>query len=96
MAFLMERMDASHTDSLPEIVKFDRSILERGRWRSGVLGHGAVAMPEIGCVAGPAALALDIARGNTGKVSISCNDPNGFAWTLHASVHGIPKSFATV
>jgi len=81
---------------LPEIVKFDRSILERGRWRSGVLGHGAVAVPEIGCVAAPAAVALDIARGNTGNVSISCTDPNGFAWTLHASAHGIPKAFATV
>jgi len=96
MAFLIERMDASHTESFPEIVKFDRFIMERGRWRSAALQQGADAIPEIGCVAGPAALALEIAHGNTGKVSISSTDPNGFAWTLHANAHGIPDAFATV
>jgi len=96
MAFLIERMDASDSESFPEIVKFDRSMMERGAWRSGVLGRGAVAMPEIGCVAGPAALALQIARGDWGRFPVSCTDPNGFAWTLHASAHGIPKAFATV
>jgi 3-oxoacyl-[acyl-carrier-protein] synthase II len=96
MAFLIERMDASHTESLPEMVAFDRAIMERGLWRSGVRGRGAFALPEIGCVAGPAALALEIAGGHSGNISISCNDPNGFAWTLHVKAKGIPQAFATV
>jgi hypothetical protein len=96
MAFLIERMDASHSESLPEMVGFDRSIMERGLWRSGVRGRGALAIPEIGCVAGPAALALEIAGGHSGNISISCTDPNGFAWTLHAKANGIPQAFATV
>jgi 3-oxoacyl-(acyl-carrier-protein) synthase len=96
MAFLIERMDASSAESLPEMVGFDRSIMERGRWRSGVRGRGALAIPEIGCVAGPATLALEIAGGHSGNISISCTDPNGFAWTLHAKANGIPQAFATV
>ena len=96
MAFLIERMDASHTESLPEMVACDRSIKERGLWRSGVRGRGALAIPEIGCVAGPAALALEIAGGHSGNISISCTDPNGFAWTLHVNAKGIPQAFATV
>ena len=49
-------------------------------------------------VTGPeGAIALmEIAHRNTGKVSISSTDPNGFAWTLHARTHGIPDAFATV
>jgi len=77
-------------------VKFDRSIMERGLWRSGVRGRGALAVPEIGCVAGPAALALEIVGGHSGNISISRNDPNGFAWTLHVKANGIPQAFATV
>ena len=96
MAFMIERMDASHAESLPEMVEFARSITERGMWRSGVRGRGVRAMPEIGCVAGPAALALEIADGSSGNISISCTDPNGFAWTLHAKANGIPQAFATV
>jgi hypothetical protein len=55
-----------------------------------------IKIPEIGCVAGPAALALEILRLRTGPVSISNTDPNGFAWTVQARAHDLLKPFATV
>ncbi|MCX5641225.1 MAG: beta-ketoacyl synthase N-terminal-like domain-containing protein [Planctomycetota bacterium] len=96
IAFLMERIDSSTGNSLPEVMEIGRAQVDRGALRPGVSGHGGTAFPEIGCVAGPAALALEIARPRTRDVAISSADPNGFVWTVQASAHGVLQSFATV
>jgi hypothetical protein len=98
MAFLMERIDGSNPELLPEVTGFEHGIVERGGSRPAVTRHGGatIMIPEIGCVAGPAALALEIASRQSNEVAVSCTDPNGFSWTVQASAHGDLKSFATV
>ena len=98
MAFLMERIDGSNPELLPEVTGFEHGIVERGGSRPAMTGHGGatIMIPEIGCVAGPAALALEIASRQSNEVAVSCTDPNGFSWTVQASAHGDLKSFATV
>jgi len=92
----MERIDSKTENSLPEVMEIRHDQVERGALRPGVSGHGGTAIPEIGCVAGPAALALEIARPRARDVAISSADPNGFVWTVQASAHGVLQSFATV
>ena len=97
IAFLMERIPASNPELLSEVTGFEHGIASRG-WRQGLTNHdgATIKIPEIGCVAGPAALALEILRLRTGPVSISNTDPNGFTWTVQARAHDLLKPFATV
>ena len=87
MAFLMERIAVTQPVLLSEVTGFQHGIVGRGGQHSAVTGKGGaqITIPEIGCVAGPAALALEIARLRTGQVSVSSNDLNGFAWTVQVS-----------